>query len=194
MPTNVLIMGLGPIGAGVARQLLARKNFKVVAAVDIDPGMLNDFYLLQIPTRGHEVVDVAGRRVWSTPDTASLVSPQQDFRMRHGADTEKLFLRVDRAALERQLDMNPGNKTSAMETLGRLDIDGKKGTSPHDKFDPGPIEGVDLTDLPPLPTDLPPLPDGAVPAAKDPQRPPDLNPDRGDVLPPLPERSLGLDL
>jgi hypothetical protein len=38
MPTKVMIMGLGPIGAGVARQLVARKNFKVVAAVDIDPG------------------------------------------------------------------------------------------------------------------------------------------------------------
>ena len=37
MPTKVMIMGLGPIGAGVARQLLARKNFKVVSAVDIDP-------------------------------------------------------------------------------------------------------------------------------------------------------------
>jgi hypothetical protein len=37
MPTKVMIMGLGPIGAGVARQLVARKNFKVVAAVDIDP-------------------------------------------------------------------------------------------------------------------------------------------------------------
>ena len=36
MPTKVVIMGLGPIGAGVARQLLARRNFKVVAAVDID--------------------------------------------------------------------------------------------------------------------------------------------------------------
>jgi AraC-like DNA-binding protein len=72
------------------------------AAVDIDPGMLRDFYLLQMPTRGHEAVEVAGQRVWSTPGTASLVSPQQDFRMRHGADTEKLFLRVERAALERQ--------------------------------------------------------------------------------------------
>jgi len=30
-------MGLGPIGAGVARQLAARKNFKIVSAVDIDP-------------------------------------------------------------------------------------------------------------------------------------------------------------
>jgi len=38
MPTKVMLMGLGPIGAGVARQLAARKNFKIVAAVDIDPG------------------------------------------------------------------------------------------------------------------------------------------------------------
>ena len=37
MPTKVVIMGLGPIGAGVARQLLSRRNFKIVAAVDIDP-------------------------------------------------------------------------------------------------------------------------------------------------------------
>jgi hypothetical protein len=37
MPTKVMIMGLGPIGAGVARQLVARKNFKIVSAVDIDP-------------------------------------------------------------------------------------------------------------------------------------------------------------
>ena len=37
MPTKVMIMGLGPIGAGVARQLAARKNFKIVSAVDIDP-------------------------------------------------------------------------------------------------------------------------------------------------------------
>jgi hypothetical protein len=32
-----MLMGLGPIGAGVARQLIARRNFRLVAAVDIDP-------------------------------------------------------------------------------------------------------------------------------------------------------------
>ena len=37
MPTKVMLMGLGPIGAGIARQLAARKNFRIVAAVDIDP-------------------------------------------------------------------------------------------------------------------------------------------------------------
>lgn len=104
----------------------------------------------------------------------------------------------DKEKLARQLDMNPGNKTSSLETLGRLDIDGKKGpgAQPREKFDPGPIDGVDLSDLPPIPTDLPPLPDGAVPApaAKAPPAPPDLKPDRSDPLPPLPERSLGLDL
>ena len=103
----------------------------------------------------------------------------------------------DKAKLERQLDNNPGNKTSALETVGRLDVDRERGTgiSPREKFDPGPI---DLADLPPLPGD-PPLPAAgkgqAAPAPADALKsPPDLKPDRGDVLPPLPERSLGLDL
>ncbi|KKC26871.1 hypothetical protein WP12_06630 [Sphingomonas sp. SRS2] len=104
----------------------------------------------------------------------------------------------DKEKLERQLDMNPGNKTSALETLGRLDIDGKKGpgAQPREKFDPGPIDGVDLSDLPPLVTDLPPLPDNSASAsaAKNPKAPPDVKSDRSDPLPPLPERSLGLDL
>jgi hypothetical protein len=36
MPTRVMVVGLGPIGAGVARQLAARKLFRIVAAVDVD--------------------------------------------------------------------------------------------------------------------------------------------------------------
>jgi len=101
----------------------------------------------------------------------------------------------DKEKLARQLDMNPGNKTSALETLGRLDVDGRKGPGPREKFDPGPIDGVDLSDLPPLPSDLPPLPGASAAAKADlPAGPSDGKPDRGDPLPPLPERSLGLDL
>ena len=37
MPIRVMMVGLGPIGAGVARQVAARKTLKIVAAVDIDP-------------------------------------------------------------------------------------------------------------------------------------------------------------
>jgi 4-hydroxy-tetrahydrodipicolinate reductase len=49
MRTKVMLMGLGPIGAGVARQLAARENFKIVAAVDIDPDKA-----------GRDLGDVAG--------------------------------------------------------------------------------------------------------------------------------------
>ena len=37
MNIRVLIVGLGPIGASVAKQIVARKGFQLVGAVDIDP-------------------------------------------------------------------------------------------------------------------------------------------------------------
>ena len=37
MPIRVVLVGLGPIGSGVARQLVARKGFQIVGAVDVDP-------------------------------------------------------------------------------------------------------------------------------------------------------------
>src|SRR3546814_2225365 len=43
----------------------------------------------------------------------------------------------DKEKLSRQLDMNPGNKTSALETLGRIDIDERRGSAPEAPFDPG---------------------------------------------------------
>lgn len=36
----------------------------------------------------------------------------------------------DKAKLERQLDGSPGNKTSALETIGKLDIDRAKARKP----------------------------------------------------------------
>lgn len=102
----------------------------------------------------------------------------------------------DKEKLARQLDNSPGNKTSALETVGRLDIDqertrGKSG-SPREKLHVGPI---DLADLPPLPGDHPsPANTRGEATASMPKAPPELKPDRGDALPPLPERSLGLDL
>jgi 4-hydroxy-tetrahydrodipicolinate reductase len=37
MAIRVVLVGLGPIGAAVARQLVVRKGFQIVGAVDIDP-------------------------------------------------------------------------------------------------------------------------------------------------------------
>ena len=40
MPIKVLHVGLGPIGAGVVRQVASRKGFAIVGAVDIDPAKI----------------------------------------------------------------------------------------------------------------------------------------------------------
>ena len=40
MAIRVVLVGLGPIGAAVGRQLTARKGFQIVGAVDIDPSKL----------------------------------------------------------------------------------------------------------------------------------------------------------
>lgn len=41
MPIRVLHIGVGPIGAGVVRQVLMRKSLKIVGAVDVDPAKVN---------------------------------------------------------------------------------------------------------------------------------------------------------
>ena len=37
MAIRVVLVGLGPIGAAVAGQIVERKGFQIVGAVDIDP-------------------------------------------------------------------------------------------------------------------------------------------------------------
>jgi hypothetical protein len=49
MRIRVIVVGLGPIGAAIARQLLARRRFELVAAVDVDPAKA-----------GRDVAEVAG--------------------------------------------------------------------------------------------------------------------------------------
>lgn len=77
------------------------------ATVDIDPGALDRFYLMQWPLRGAETIHASRSQVNSSPDIGTLINPTQRFYMRHDAGAEKLFVRIEREALERlagQLD------------------------------------------------------------------------------------------
>ena len=40
MPIKVLHVGLGPIGAGIVRQVASRKSLRIVGAGDIDPAKI----------------------------------------------------------------------------------------------------------------------------------------------------------
>lgn len=78
------------------------------ATVDIDPGRLDNFFLLQFPLQGEETIIAEGHSVSSTASLASIVSPGVDFRMRHVQGTEKLFIRLDRQALEHEFTRYSG--------------------------------------------------------------------------------------
>lgn len=70
------------------------------ATVDIEPGQLNDFYLIQLPISGQENIHCGAQSVRSDANMGTIISPALEFRMRHERNAEKLFIRVERAALE----------------------------------------------------------------------------------------------
>lgn len=72
------------------------------ATVAIDPGQLQNFYLIQILLKGREGVRTAGETVQSTTEVASVVSPSEAMTMLHYDGCDKLFVRLERAALEKQ--------------------------------------------------------------------------------------------
>ena len=76
MTIRVLHVGLGPIGAAVARQVATRKGFKVVGAVDIDPAKagrdLGEIAGLGRPLRLKVTEDVRSAIKRTRPDVAIL--------------------------------------------------------------------------------------------------------------------------
>ena len=67
MAIRVLLYGLGPIGAAIARQLGTRDGFRIVGAVDVDPAKV-----------GRDVGDLAGLdrpvRIKVTPDASRAIT------------------------------------------------------------------------------------------------------------------------
>jgi AraC-like DNA-binding protein len=71
------------------------------AAVDIDPGALGEFFLLQIPTAGTADVTCGTSAVAAIAGRAgSILSPTLPTRMRWHAGAEKLIVLLDRAPME----------------------------------------------------------------------------------------------
>lgn len=78
------------------------------ATVDIDPGRLGTFYLIQLPVRGHETIYCEDRQVVSDRRVGTIISPEPGFRMRHARGTQKLFIRIERGAMERKCEQYYG--------------------------------------------------------------------------------------
>jgi len=72
-------------------------------AVEIQPGVLRDFYLVQIPTKGYADIECGGKHLRINPTRWSLLSPINPVVIRWSPDCEILQVKIERAALEMAL-------------------------------------------------------------------------------------------
>lgn len=73
-------------------------------SVRIDPGLLGDFFLLQIPLRGGAHVQCGAQQVDADTQTASLLSPTEPVRMRWADDSPHLIVKFMVSALVSQME------------------------------------------------------------------------------------------
>jgi AraC-like DNA-binding protein len=72
--------------------------------VQIDPGYLQEFFLLQIPLRGGAEIRCGAQQVDATPRLASLPSPTEPLSMRWADDSPHLIVQLSRPALLSRLE------------------------------------------------------------------------------------------
>jgi len=79
----------------VSRGRLSLNRLEYSTDVIIDPGRLERFYLIQIPMAGNAEVRCGNHRFDSTPQVASLLSPQLPVEMRWQGGAPQLAIRID---------------------------------------------------------------------------------------------------
>ncbi|MCK6396456.1 AraC family transcriptional regulator [Zoogloea sp.] len=104
--------GLRPINARMHLRKVRGVGFGRITyggAVDIDPGCLDSFYLVQVPLSGRELIDTGGQTVCSAGKVGSVINAIGASLIRHEANTEKLIVRVERDVLERNCIQHLGH-------------------------------------------------------------------------------------
>ncbi|MFY9476237.1 MAG: AraC family transcriptional regulator [Aquabacterium sp.] len=83
------------------------------AEVSIEPGELDDFFLVMMPLQGNAQVRSGFDTLESHPDLASVVSAHLGTAMRWSADCDQLMVRIARPFLERMLTAQLGRELDA---------------------------------------------------------------------------------
>lgn len=91
-------------------------NFLTYGAdVDIDPGCLDNFYLAQIPVAGCAQIRSGQEDALSDTQTAVILSPHRQTRMRWFADCAQVLLRIPRELVEQQAGEISGRRTAPVD-------------------------------------------------------------------------------
>lgn len=78
------------------------------ADVQIEPGPLEDFFLVMMPLRGSSQVRCGDEQLLSCDRLGTVASPTRELSMRWSADNDQLMVRVARPFLERMLAAQRG--------------------------------------------------------------------------------------
>jgi AraC-like DNA-binding protein len=72
------------------------------AEVEIDPGLFETFYMLELPVSGWTELDHCGRSVRNQPGMAAIVSPTESIRSLWSEDCSQRMIKISRSAVELQ--------------------------------------------------------------------------------------------
>jgi len=97
--------------------LLGLVGLRYGTDVDITPGPLERFYLLQVPLHGRADIECGEHAFTSDTRCASLLSPAPDLRMHWTADNEQLCLRIDAETVERFMGAWTGQPVRRLPTF-----------------------------------------------------------------------------
>lgn len=91
----------------------------------ISPGVLDTFYLVQIPLSGGAVVRNGGAPVYSHPGLAAVLNPHRDTTMIWEEGTRQILLQIDRKALQHHLvGLTGGVLAQPLTFTGQMDVSG----------------------------------------------------------------------
>lgn len=82
---------------------LSISRLRYGASVQINPGPLENFFLIQMPLAGSATIQSGGCRIESDTHLASVLSPDDDTQMQWHAGNDQLLLRLSRSLVERTL-------------------------------------------------------------------------------------------
>ncbi|UWQ90283.1 helix-turn-helix domain-containing protein [Aliisedimentitalea scapharcae] len=94
-------------------QALSYNYIRYGADVEIEPGELGSFYLIQVPLTGHALVRNGLDEVETGAGVASILNPDRHTAMRWHAGCEQLLLQIDRDQLTRVAERISGTALTA---------------------------------------------------------------------------------
>lgn len=92
-----------PFGTTITHVQIGRisiNSFSYGADVSIDPGQLEDFYLLQMVMQGVEILKYGSDEFHLSPGLISVIGPNVSMKKSSPAGTRKILVRVDRTLME----------------------------------------------------------------------------------------------